>query len=65
MPVEDAAKIVSSANDAATQYFRNTASEALAEKFLPIVKNTTDQANLLKEIQGICKQGGEIRLDCR
>lgn len=62
MPVEDAAKIVGSANDAATQYFRNTTSEALAEKFLPIVKNATDQANLLKKYKEFANKGVKFGL---
>jgi hypothetical protein len=62
MPVEDAAKIIGSANDAATQYFRNTTSEALAEKFLPIVKNTTDQANLLKKYKEFANKGVKFGL---
>ena len=62
MPVEDAAKIIGSANDAATQYFRNTTSEALAEKFLPIVKNATDQANLLKKYKEFANKGVKFGL---
>ena len=62
MPVEDAAKIVGSGDDAATQYFRNTTSEALAEKFLPIVKNATDQANLLKKYKEFANKGVKFGL---
>lgn len=62
MPVEDAAKIIGSANDAATQYFRNTTSEALSEKFLPIVKNATDQANLLKKYKEFANKGVKFGL---
>ena len=62
MTVEDAAKIVGSGDDAATQYFRNTTSEALAEKFLPIVKNATDQANLLKKYKEFANKGVKFGL---
>src|SRR5687768_7563309 len=36
MSVDDARAILTGGNDAATQYFRNTTSEALTQKFLPI-----------------------------
>ena len=62
MPVEDAAKIVGSDNDAATQYFRNATSEALAEKFLPIVKNATDQAGVLKKYNEFADKGVKFGL---
>jgi hypothetical protein len=62
MPVEDAAKIVGSGDDAATQYFRNTTSETLAQEFLPIVKNATDQANLLKKYKEFANKGVKFGL---
>lgn len=57
MSVEDARKIVSGGDDAATQYFRNATSDALTQKFLPIVKNTTDQAGLLKKYNEFANKG--------
>lgn len=38
MSVEDAKKVLTGGDDAATQYFRNTTSGPLAEKFKPIVR---------------------------
>lgn len=60
--VEDPHKVVTAGNDAATQYFRNAASEALTQKFLPIVKNATDQAGLLKKYNEFAKKGAKLGL---
>jgi hypothetical protein len=62
MPVEDAAKIVGGGDNAATEYFRNMTSEALAQKFLPIVKNATDQASLLKKYKEFANKGVKFGL---
>ena len=62
MSVEDARKVVTGGGDAATQYFRNTTSEALAQKFLPIVKNATDQAGLLKKYNDFASKGAKFGL---
>ncbi|SEL41504.1 DUF4197 domain-containing protein [Nitrosovibrio tenuis] len=62
MSLEDAKNIVTGGNDAATQYFRNTTSEALTEKFLPIVKNATDQAGVLKKYNEFAGKGAKFGL---
>lgn len=62
MPVEDAVKIVGSGDNAATEYFRNTTSEALAQEFLPIVKKATDQADLLKKYKEFANKGVKFGL---
>lgn len=62
MSVEDARKIVTGGDNAATQYFRNTTSEALTQKFLPIVKNATDQAGLLKKYNEFASKGAKFGL---
>jgi hypothetical protein len=46
MSVEDAKKILSGGDDAATQYFKDKTSAQLAESFLPTVKATTDKLAL-------------------
>jgi hypothetical protein len=46
MSVQDAEKILSGADDSATQYFRETAGARLAEKFKPMVKQATDAAGV-------------------
>ena len=62
MSVEDARGILEGGNDAATQYFRNTTSDALSQKFLPIVKNATDQAGLLKKYNEFARKGAKLGL---
>jgi hypothetical protein len=59
---EDAEGVLAGGNDAATQYFRNTTSEALSEKFLPIVKNATDQQGLLKKYGEFAGKGAKLGL---
>jgi len=46
MSVQDAKGILTGGDDAATQYFRRTTSDALTQKFLPIVKQMTAKVNL-------------------
>ncbi|MGB8433293.1 MAG: DUF4197 domain-containing protein [Burkholderiales bacterium] len=46
MSVQDAKGILTGGDDAATQYFRRSTSEALTKKFLPIVKEMTARVNL-------------------
>jgi hypothetical protein len=60
--VEDSLKIVNGGDGAATQYFRNATSEALTQKFLPIVKNATDQAGLLKKYNEFANKGAKLGL---
>jgi len=62
MSVEDARKIVTGGDDGATQYFRNATSETLAQKFLPIVKNATDQAGVLKKYNEFAGKGAKFGL---
>ena len=58
MSVEDAAKILKGPNDAATQYFRKTSGPALTERFLPIVKKSTDQAGVTSAYKGLVGNAG-------
>ena len=46
MSVEDAKGILTGGNTAATDFFRKKTESALAQKFLPIVKGTTDKVGL-------------------
>ncbi|MDQ3187108.1 MAG: DUF4197 domain-containing protein [Pseudomonadota bacterium] len=62
MSVEDAKKILAGADDAATQYFRSNTSEELAQKFLPIVKNATDQVGLAKKYNEFAGKGAKFGL---
>ena len=46
MSFDDARSILTGGDDAATQYFQRTTSEAIGAKFLPIVKKATAKVNL-------------------
>jgi hypothetical protein len=62
MSVEDAKKILTGSDDSATQYFRETTSEELAQKFLPIVKKATDQVGLAKKYNDFAGKGVKLGL---
>ncbi|MDN5752842.1 MAG: DUF4197 domain-containing protein [Nitrosospira sp.] len=62
MSMEDAKKILTGGDDAATQYFRRTTSEELAQKFLPIVKNATDQVGLARKYNEFAGKGAKFGL---
>ncbi|MDH5511930.1 MAG: DUF4197 domain-containing protein [Gammaproteobacteria bacterium] len=49
MSVEDAKKILSGGDDAATRYFREKTEIPLTEKFLPIVRQATAKAQLAEK----------------
>ncbi len=46
MGFDDARGILTGGDDAATQYFKRTTSDAIAAKFLPIIKKSTAKVNL-------------------
>jgi hypothetical protein len=60
MPLEDAGKILAGSDDAATQYFRSTMSEELAQKFLPVVKEATSQVGLMKKYNDFAGKGVKL-----
>jgi Protein of unknown function (DUF4197) len=62
MSVEDAKKILTGSDDSATRYFRETTSEELAQKFLPIVKKATDQVELAKKYNEFAGKGKKFGL---
>jgi hypothetical protein len=62
MPLEDAEKILTGSDDAATQYFRSTMSEELAQKFLPVVKEATSQVGLMKKYNDFAGKGLKLGL---
>jgi hypothetical protein len=62
MPVEDPKKILVGGDEAATQYFRETTSDELAQKLLPIVKKATDQAGLLRKYNEFAGKGAKLGL---
>jgi len=60
MSIEDAKKILSGANDSATQYFRETGGAKLAEKFKPMVKQATDAAGVTTAYKQMVGQAGPM-----
>jgi len=58
MSVTDARSILSGPDDAATQYFRRSSEDKLSKKFLPIVKQTTDQTGVTSAYKSMMKQAG-------
>lgn len=62
MSVADAKVILTGADDAATQYFRRTTAEQLAEKFLPIVQKITADADLARQYNRLVEKGSRYGL---
>jgi hypothetical protein len=64
MSIRDAKGILTGDDDAATQYFRRTTSEPLAQRFLPIVKRMTAKVALAQQydlLAGQAAQWGLVR----
>lgn len=62
MSVSDAKQILGGPDDAATQYFRRTTSDALTERFLPIVKQATAQVQLAEQYNRFAGQAAQFGL---
>ena len=60
MTVEDAKGILSGGNDSATQYLSKTSREQIRAKFLPIVKQATDQVGLAKQYNSFAGQAATM-----
>ncbi len=60
MSIDDAEKILSGADDSATQYFRETGGAKLTEKFKPIVKQATDAAGVTTAYKQMVGQAGPM-----
>jgi len=60
MSVQDAKGILTGGNDAATQYFKRTTSEALAKQFQPIVKKAMDKVKLAEKYNEIAASGARL-----
>lgn len=59
MSVQDAKDILTGGDDAATQYFRKTTSDALAARFLPIVKQATQDVQLAQQYNKFAEMGAQ------
>ncbi len=62
MTVEDAKNILTGGDDAATQYFKKTTSQPLAEKFLPIVQKATENVQLAQQYNKFAETGARFGL---
>ena len=62
MSVEDAKKILSGGDDAATQYFREKTSAQLTESFLPTVRETTGKLALAEQYNKLASKAGAFGL---
>ncbi|HEY5913874.1 MAG TPA: DUF4197 domain-containing protein [Verrucomicrobiae bacterium] len=58
MSFTDAKTILTGTNNAATQYFRRTTETNLFEKFLPIVKQATDQTGVTSSYKRLMEKAG-------
>ena len=58
MSLEDARAILKGPDDAATQYFRRTSEVRLKERFLPIVREATDQAGVTAAYKSLLLKAG-------
>jgi len=62
MSVQDAKDILSGGDDAATQYFKKSTSAALTAKFLPMVKEATQDVQLAQQYNKFAETGMQYGL---
>jgi len=62
MSVSDAKGILTGGDDAATQYFRRTTSDALTQRFLPIVKQMTAKVELAQQYNALAGRAAQLGL---
>ncbi|WAC45045.1 DUF4197 domain-containing protein [Pseudomonas sp. SL4(2022)] len=60
MTLQDAKSILSGPQDSATQYLNKTSREQIRAKFLPIVKQATDQVGLAKQYNSFAGQAASF-----
>ncbi|MGG5871959.1 DUF4197 domain-containing protein [Pseudomonas peli] len=60
MTVQDAKRILAGSEDSATQYLNKTSREQIRAKFLPIVKQATDQVGLAKQYNSFAGQAASF-----
>lgn len=60
MSVADAKSILSGGEDSATQYLNSSSREQIRAKFLPIVKQATDQVGLVKQYNNFAGQAAAL-----
>ena len=62
MSFDDARGILMGGDDAATQYFKRTTSDAIGAKFLPFVKQTTAKVDLAKQYNQYAGKASKLGL---
>lgn len=62
MSLDDARQILTGGDDAATQYFRRVSYDKLQQRFLPIVKQKTDHAQLAKQYNELAGHAATLGL---
>jgi len=62
MSVQDAKGILTGGDTAATEYFRNTTSDQLTQKFLPIVTKATAKVGLAQKYNDFADRGAQLGL---
>jgi hypothetical protein len=62
MSVQDAKGILTGGDTAATDYFKRTTQAQLTQRFLPIVKKTTDRVGLAEQYNSLAGQGVQFGL---
>jgi len=62
MSLDDARQILTGGDDAATQYFRRVSYDKLQQRFLPIVKEKTDHAQLATQYNELAGQAARFGL---
>lgn len=62
MSIQDAKSVLTGGGDAATQYFRRTTSEPLAQKFLPIVRDAMNKVKLAEAYDQFAERGRRFGL---
>ena len=62
MSVQDATAILTGPQDAATQYFRNTTSEKLYARFLPIVRQSTAKVGVAQRYNELAGKASQLGL---
>lgn len=60
--VADAKAIVGGGDDSVTRFFRDKTGQPLAQRFLPIVKQTTDRIGLARRYNALAQQAGALGL---
>lgn len=62
MSISDAKAILTGGEDSVTRFFAGKTRAPLAERFLPIVKQTTEKIGLAQQYNGIADQAGKLGL---